>query len=200
LFGLGEKAGLNIEGEEAGILPDAPPKYGGVGMMCSFGVGISLTPLQLASLLSAIANGGTLYHLQYPRNQQEAMNFVPRIKRQLDIQQWIPEIKPGLMGAVVFGTARRAGYQPDAPILGKTGTCTDRGSPTHLGWFGSFNEIERNQLAVVVLLTGGRVVSGPVASGVAGNIYRQLSESGYLLDVKGYSPVALVSTTPCCAQ
>ena len=56
LFGLGEKAGLNIEGEEPGGLPAAPPKNGGVGMMCSFGEGINLTPLQLASLLSAIGD------------------------------------------------------------------------------------------------------------------------------------------------
>lgn len=200
LFGLGEKAGLNIEGEEAGTLPDAPPKNGGMGMMCSFGEGINLTPLQLASLLSAIGNGGTLYYLQYPRNPQEVTNFVPRVKRQLDIQQWIPEIKPGMMGAVAFGTARRAGYQPDAPILGKTGTCTDRSTPTHLGWFGSFNDIERNQLSVVVLLTGGKPVNGPVASGVAGNVYRRLAEVGYMTEDRGYSPLALVSTGSCCAQ
>ncbi|MCW5982322.1 MAG: penicillin-binding protein [Bryobacteraceae bacterium] len=200
LFGLGEKAGLNIEGEEAGTLPDAPPKNGGIGMMCSFGEGINLTPLQLASLLSAIANGGTLYYLQYPRSQQEVESFIPRVKRQLDIQQWIPEIKPGMMGAVAFGTARRAGYQPDAPILGKTGTCTDRNTPTHLGWFGSFNEIEKNQLAVVVLLTGGKPVNGPVASGVAGNVYKRLAEVGYLDEERGFSPVALMSTSSCCAQ
>jgi len=60
LFGLGEKAGLNIEGEEPGYFADAPPKNGGMGMMASFGEGITLTPLQLAALLSAICNGGTL--------------------------------------------------------------------------------------------------------------------------------------------
>ncbi|MCX6623870.1 MAG: penicillin-binding transpeptidase domain-containing protein, partial [Acidobacteria bacterium] len=53
LFGLGEKAGLNIEGEQAGIWPAEPPANGGVGMMTSFGEGISLTPLELASLLGA---------------------------------------------------------------------------------------------------------------------------------------------------
>ncbi len=67
-FGLGERAGLGIEGEFAGVLPTEPPKFGGVGMMTSFGEGIQLTALQLASLLSAIANGGTMYHLQYPRS------------------------------------------------------------------------------------------------------------------------------------
>jgi len=83
LFGLGEKAGLNIEGEEPGYFADAPPKNGGMGMMASFGEGITLTPLQLAALLSAICNGGTLYYLQYPQTQEEIDKFVPRIKRRL---------------------------------------------------------------------------------------------------------------------
>ena len=81
--------------------------------------------------------------------------FVPRVKRQIDVQQWLPVIKPGMMGAVEYGTARRANYNADEPIFGKTGTCTDGRSPTHLGWFGSYNEIGNNKLVVVVLLTGG---------------------------------------------
>jgi penicillin-binding protein 2 len=192
LFGLGEKAGLNIEGEEPGTLPDAPPANGGIGMMCSFGEGISLTPLQLAALLGAIANGGTLYYLQHPRSQEEVEVFVPRIKRRLDLQPWIPEVKPGMMGAVAFGTARRAGFDANSPILGKTGTCTDRATPTHLGWFGAFNESGLNRIAVVVLLTGGAPVNGPVASGVAGDIFRRLGEAGFFDQEFRYSPVALV--------
>lgn len=174
-FGLGERAGLGIDGEYPGILPDAPPKFGGVGMMTSFGEGIQLTALQLASLLGAIANGGTMYHLQYPRSEAEVRGFTPRVKRRLDIADQIPEIRPGMMGAVEFGTARRAAYDPSEPILGKTGTCTDRATPTHLGWFGSFNEVGNNKLVVVVLLTGGKAVNGPVAAQIAGGVYKQLS-------------------------
>ena len=37
-------------------------------MMTSFGDGITLTPLEFAGLLGAVANGGTLYYLQYPEN------------------------------------------------------------------------------------------------------------------------------------
>lgn len=197
LFGLGEPAGLGIEEEQPGILPAATPP-GGVGMMTSFGEGITLTPLQLAALLSSVANGGTLYYLQYPRNQHEVAQFVPRVKRRLDIQQLIPEVRPGMMGAVEFGTARRAAYDPEEPIFGKTGTCTDSRSPTHLGWFGSFNDLGRNKLVVVVLLTGGRAVNGPVASGVAGNVYRNLSGQNFFSQARPYSPVALVSTQSCC--
>jgi cell division protein FtsI/penicillin-binding protein 2 len=58
---------LNVDREAPGGLPDAPPANGGVGMMSSFGEGIHLTALQLAAVMSAIANGGTLYHLQYPQ-------------------------------------------------------------------------------------------------------------------------------------
>ncbi len=77
LFGLGEKAGLDIEGEQAGLLPPAPPKNG-MGMMTSFGDGIALTPLELTALVSAVANGGTLYYLQYPRTQEEAQTHCCR--------------------------------------------------------------------------------------------------------------------------
>jgi len=193
LFGYGEKAGLNIDGEQPGVWPDAPPANGGMGMMTSFGEGIGQTPLQLAALISAIANGGTLYYLQYPKSQTEIEHFVPRIKRQLPIQNVIGDLRPGMMGAVEFGTARRAMYDASEPILGKTGTCTDSRTPTHLGWFGSYNEVGGRKLAVVVLLTGGRPISGPVASGVAGQLYRNLSQQRYYANTKPISPVALVS-------
>src|SRR5580698_7755625 len=65
LLGLGELAGLNIDGEQPGALPVAPPAYGGIARMSSFGSGIRMTPLQLASLVSTLANGGTMYYLQY---------------------------------------------------------------------------------------------------------------------------------------
>jgi cell division protein FtsI/penicillin-binding protein 2 len=173
LFGLGEKAGLDIDGERAGWLTSSTPKSG-VGMMTSFGDGIALTPLEFAALMGAVANGGTLYYLQYPKTQAEAQSVLPRVKRRLDIDNLIPEIKPGMMGAVEYGTARRIGFDPNEPIYGKTGTCTDARTPTHLGWFGSFAEVGKNKLVVVVLLTGGSKVSGPAASGVAGQVYKNL--------------------------
>ncbi len=178
LFGLGEKAGYNIEGEQAGLLPHSTP-HNGIGMMTSFGDGISVTPLEMAALMGAVANGGTLYYMQYPKTLEEAASVEPRIKRRLDIQSLIPEIKPGLAGAVEYGTARRVAVESDEPVFGKTGTCTDARSPTHLGWFASFTDTERGKVAVVVLLTGANGVSGPAASGVAGNVYRNLAAAGY---------------------
>jgi len=198
LFGLGEKAGWNLDGEQPGTLATQPPADG-LGMMTSFGEGVYMTPLELAGIVSAVANGGTLYYLQHPRSTEEVDHFVPRVKRQLEISQWLPDIKPGMMGAVEYGTARRAGYNPSEPIFGKTGTCTDGRSPTHLGWFGSYNESGENKLVVVVLLTGGRPVSGPVASGVAGAVYKNLEQENYFANVRKGSPMALISTQACCA-
>ena len=197
LYGLGEKAGWNIQGEQPGHFPSAPPKNGGVGMLTSFGEEISLTPLQLASLMSALANGGTMYYLQYPRSQQEATEFAPRVKRQLDIAHFIPEVKPGLQGAVQYGTARRA-FDPEDPIFGKTGTCSEK--TTHLGWFGSFNDVGKRKLVVVVLLTGGKPSIGPMAAGIAGDVYKRLSQRNYFAAKTEITPASLVSTQPCCGQ
>jgi penicillin-binding protein 2 len=178
LFGLGEKASLDIDAEQPGILPAETPKSG-MGMMTSFGDGITITPLEMAGLMGAVANGGTLYYLQYPKNAQQAGAMIPQVKRKLDIDLLIPEIKPGMMGAVEYGTARRIGFDPNEPIYGKTGTCTDTRTPTHLGWFGSFTEVGDQRLVVVVLLTGGSAVSGPTAAGVAGNVYKNLNTGKY---------------------
>ncbi|HEX5430828.1 MAG TPA: penicillin-binding transpeptidase domain-containing protein [Bryobacteraceae bacterium] len=195
LFGLGEKAGLNIAGEQAGTLPPQTPKSG-MGMMTSFGDGITMTPLEYAALIGAVANGGTLYYLQYPKTREEAAVLVPRVKRHLDIAEFIPEVKPGMMGAVEYGTARRIGFDPNEPIYGKTGTCTDTLTPTHLGWFGSFSEIGQRKMVVVVLLTGGRGVSGPVASGIAGRVYKNLQTQNYFAQAQPTSPVVMISDGP----
>jgi len=180
MLGLGEKASLDIAEEQPGTIADMPPKLGGVGLMTSFGEGFSVTPLELAALVSAIANGGTLYYLQYPRSQAEVDQFSPKVKRPLELAtNGITDIREGMRGAVDFGTARRAADVPDDPVFGKTGTCTDFKASSHMGWFASFNAVGRHQLVVVVMLTGGHDVSGGVAAGVAGAIYRVLSEQSY---------------------
>ena len=201
LFGLGEKAGLDIPGEEPGYFPSSPPKEYSVGLMTSFGAGIQLTALQLASMMSVIANGGTMYYLQYPQSQKDVERFVPRVKRHLDIQPFIAEVKPGMLAAVEYGTAKRAAYDPNEPVFGKTGTCSEfSGTPAHLGWFGAFNETGKSKLVVAVLLTGGRTVNGPLASSVAGLFYKNLAQNHYWARMQGYSPAALAGTPTCCAQ
>jgi len=191
LFGYGEKAGLNIAGEQPGRYPAAPPKNGGVGMLTSFGEEIQQTPLQLAALISAVANGGALFYLQYPRTPEELQGFVPKVKRKLDIEGLIPAVKPGMRGAVEFGTAHRA--REDGPIAGKTGTCTE--NHTHLGWFGSFNDVGQRKLVVVVLLTGGRPAIGPQAAGIAGDVYRRLGEQNYFRASQEITPTSETALT-----
>ncbi len=179
-FGLGELAGYHIQGEQLGEYPDKeiPASQGGVGRMCSFGQGVSLTPLQLGALISAIANGGTLYYLQHPTTQEEAANFVPRIKRQLNIAQYIPEVIDGMAGSVEYGTARslRLNFK-EFPVFGKTGTCSNGG--TRFGWFGSFSETPQGKLVTVFLLEGGRPTFGPYAANLTGEFYKHLWESNY---------------------
>jgi penicillin-binding protein 2 len=183
LLGLGEKASLDIAQEQPGAIASEPPAVGGMGLMTAFGEGFSVTPLELAALVSAIANGGTLYYLQYPQTTREAENFTPQIKRTLTLDaNWLSDIRTGMRGAVDYGTARRAADDGnDDSVYGKTGTCTDFRVSSHMGWFGSFNEAAGRKLVVVVMLTGGYETSGGVAAGVAGAIYRDLSEQRYFV-------------------
>src|SRR5579862_8626926 len=181
-YGLGELAGYDIPGEQLGSYPDEviPAKLGGVGKMCSFGEGISMTPLQLGAMVSAIANGGTLYYLQHPTAPQEVADFQPRIKRQLDIAPLIPEISLGMAGAVQYGTARRLGLNfNEEEILGKTGTCSHAG--TRFGWFASYANTSRGRIVVVIFLEGGRPTFGPKAAEIAGLMYRNLYDHNFFI-------------------
>jgi len=192
MFGLGEKSGLNIEGEVDGVFPNQPPKDVPFPFMCSHGSGIEMTPLQLTAITSSFANGGTLYYLQYPRTEEEIESFVPRVKRRLEVDHWLPEMKPGMLGSTEFGSGRRAGYDnTNEPVYGKTGTCSD--GRTHLGWFTSFNEVGNRKLVVTVLLTGGSPINGPVASGIAGQVYKTLSSEQYFAQQHSLSPATLVN-------
>jgi|SRR5579883_40790 cell division protein FtsI/penicillin-binding protein 2 len=191
LLGLGELAGYNLPEEHPGAFPTAPPAFGGVARMSSFGQGIQVTPLQLAALTAALANGGTLYYLQYPRTQQEVENFQPRVKRDLNIGNVLPEVRAGMLAAVLYGTARlSADPGGDETPLGKTGTCDDHNNPSHVGWFLSYADETHPRIALAVLLRGNtRRVKGPTAAQVAGHIYRRLRQENYFgPDVNATAP------------
>jgi penicillin-binding protein 2 len=182
LLGLGERAGYNIPEEQPGFLPTATPRMG-VGRMSSFGSGIRVTPLQLASMVSTLANGGTMYYLQYPRNAEQRESFTPRVRRQLNIQPLLPELREGMLAAVLYGTAKRS-FDPDGDqTLGKTGTCNDESLGGRLGWFASYADQSQPKIVLVVLLRGGgRRTSGPHAADVAGRIYHGLRERNYFTE------------------
>ena len=181
-FGLGELAGYHIQGEQLGTYPDEvlPASLGGVGRMCSFGESVSMTPLQLGALVSAIANGGTLYYLQHPETAVDVATFEPKVKRVLDIAPLIPEISVGMQGAVQYGTARslRANFS-QFPVMGKTGTCSNNG--TRFGWFGSFADTPKGRIVTVFFLEGGRPTFGPKAAELTGEFYRALWDKDYFL-------------------
>ena len=105
-------------------------------------------------------------------------------------------MKPGMRAAVEVGTAHRA--REDGPIAGKTGTCTSFDNHTHLGWFGSFNDVGQRKLVVVVLLTGGKPAIGPAAAGIAGDVYRRLEEQNYFAGKPPLTPASLVGSQICC--
>jgi len=182
-FGLGELAGYNIDGEQLGVYPDAelPASEGGVGRMCSFGQGVSLTPLQLGAYVAALANGGTLYYLQHPNSPEEALALQPKVKRTLDIARYLPDIEDGMAGAVEYGTARRlrTSFQ-QLPVFGKTGTCSNDG--TRLGWFASLSDSPQGSLVTVFLLEGGRATFGPRAAELTGAFYKNLWDRNYFAD------------------
>jgi cell division protein FtsI/penicillin-binding protein 2 len=167
-YGLGELAGYAIPGEQLGIYPneEIPSKLGGVAKMCSFGEGVSVTPLQLGALVSAIA--------------EEITNFQPVVKRRLDIAPLIPEISDGMEGAVHFGTARslRVNFKEEE-VLGKTGTCSHAG--TRFGWFASYAKTDIGHIVVVVFLEGGRPTYGPKAAEISGRMYRNLYDHNFFM-------------------
>ena len=182
-FGLGELAGYQIGGEQLGTYPDQPlpEAQGGVARMCSFGQGVSMTPLQLGAMVAAIANGGTLYYLQHPANLDEVANFEPRVKRTLNIADYVHDLDDGMAGAVQYGTARslRTNFR-ELPVLGKTGTCSDKG--TRFGWFASYSTTAQRSLVTVFFLEGGRLTFGPRAAELTGAFYRNLWDSNYFRD------------------
>jgi len=181
-FGLGEYAGYHIDGEHPGEYPneEISAKLGGVGKMCSFGEGISMTPLQLGAMVAAIANGGTLFYLQHPTSPEQVASFQSRVKRHLDIADAIPELSDGMAGAVQYGTARtlRINFDEES-ILGKTGTCSRAG--TRFGWFASYANTDVGRIVTVVFLQGGRPTFGPKAAEIAGRMYRNLYDHNFFV-------------------
>src|SRR5437764_300261 len=190
---LGDIAGYNLQDEHPGAFPMAPPAKGGIARMSSFGEGIQMTPFQLASLAAAFANGGTLYYLQYGVAGEEASAFVPRIKRELNIGPLLPELREGMLAAVLYGTGKRsfdAGGE-EMPA-GKTVTCSDQ--LWHVGWFLTYADEAHPRIALAVLIRGNSSrIKGPLAAGVAGHIYRRLREQNYFSQSPAANTLATIT-------
>jgi len=170
-LGLGEKTGINVPFEFAGKLPEI--KVGVVDRrMFSHADGFEVTPLQLGTLVSAMANGGKLLQPQIPHSTKELNKMSPKVRRQLPITTDVwQRMVPGMVGSVNYGSGRKA-YDPTQTVAGKTGTCI--GENGWVGLFTSYAPLANPRLAVVVIAEGtdGR---RHFPAAVAGEIYRQLN-------------------------
>lgn len=171
-MGLGEKTGLNVPFEYPGRLPEMKPGFT-VRRMFSYADGFEVTPLQLGTLVSAMANGGKLYEPQVPRPGQESARFKAKLRRKLSIDSSVLQrMVPGMVGAVNYGSGRRA-YDPAQTVAGKTGTCNG-GEGHWVGLFTSYAPLLNPKLAVVVI-TRGTDARRHLPAAVAGQIYRDLN-------------------------
>ena len=170
-LGLGEKTGINVPFEFPGRLPEV--KSGIIERrMFSHADGFEVTPVQLGTLVSAMANGGRLLVPQIAHSTKELNKMNVKVRRQLpfttDVWQ---RMVPGMVGAVNYGTARKS-YDPTQTVAGKTGTCIGQGG--WVGLFTSYAPLANPRLAVVVI-TQGTDARRHFPAAVAGAIYRGLN-------------------------
>ena len=167
-LGLGEKTGINAEGETPGKLP-----YGNKNArIYSHGDDFEVTPLQLAVMVTAIANGGQKVVPQIVKQQNAKASVRPKFREPVSVPyRTVQGVLPGMIGAAEWGTAAR-GVDHSQGIAGKTGSCIFKGS--WIGLFASVAPVEDPQYAVAVI-TRGEGERGKYAAAVAGQIYRALA-------------------------
>ena len=170
-MGLGEKTGVNAPNEFSGRLPFEKSGFA-LNRMSSHGDDFEVTALQLATLVSAMGNGGQLLVPSVPRTAQETAKFKGKVRRQIEVE---PEtwrrMVPGMVGAVNYGSGKKA-YDPLQTVAGKTGTCIGQGG--WVGLFTSYAPLANPRLAVVVIGRGPDA-RGHFPAAVAGRIYRELN-------------------------
>lgn len=176
LFGLGTPSGVALPGEAAGLMPtaelmlnlfeDNPEAFPfgnqwttGRTVQVAIGQGdMALTPLQMATAYSVIANGGTLHQPQLALAEIDAVSdevvreFGPRVVDELYLPEvWLEEITEGLRGVVTEAPLKGTAAKPfeDFPMLrwpvaGKTGTVetTDKQDSSVFVGFGPLPEPE----------------------------------------------------------
>jgi cell division protein FtsI (penicillin-binding protein 3) len=178
-FGFGDKSGIDLPGETAGLLRG--PRQWGKRSLASISMGqeVGVTPLQMVTAISAIANGGVLmkpYVVSEIRNgkgQLVAQNM-PQAKRRVISADTARTLTTLLEGVVTHGTGGKAAI-PGFRVAGKTGTAqkvdprTGKYSSTLLvGSFLGYVPAEDPRLAMIVVIDEprgegwGGVVAAPV--------------------------------------
>jgi penicillin-binding protein 2 len=189
-FGLGEPPGLGLGDEASGNLPNPLPRRRGQPgwtpgntVITSIGQGLVVTsPMQLLTMVSAIANGGTIYRPWVVKkitalSGEVLEEYEPEPSRQVPIRpETLAFIRQAMLGVVNEGTGARARV-PGIPIAGKTGTAQvvrkgegkGQADLKDHGWFVSFAPVDNPQIAMVVLVENagfGGQVAAPVAKAV----------------------------------
>lgn len=170
-LGLGEKTGINVQNESKGSVPKSKSGFA-VNHMSSHGDDFKVTAVQLATLVSAMGNGGKLITPFVPRTEKDEARSTPKVRRLLNLNgDALKQMVPGMIGSVSYGSGRRA-FNSQEIIAGKTGTCIEQG--TWIGLFTSYAPQNNPRLAVVVIARGpdGRNHFPAV---VAGRIYHDLN-------------------------
>jgi stage V sporulation protein D (sporulation-specific penicillin-binding protein) len=182
-FGFGEKTGIDLVGEGKGILFDLD-KVGPVELATTaFGQGVSVTPIQQVTAVSAAINGGTLYQpyvvkeLVDPETEEVVMRKKPVAKRKVISDETSKTIRYALESVVAQGTGKNAfvdGYR----VGGKTGTAQKAQGGrylenNHIVSFIGFAPADDPQIVVYVAVDnpkGTVQFGGTVAAPIVGNI------------------------------
>ncbi len=192
-FGFGEKTGIELTGEQAGIIPVSTDIIKEVNLATmSYGHGIAVTPIQLITAVSAIANGGKLMTprlvSQLVDNEGNVVKtFEPEVKRQVISESTSKTLLKLMEGVVSEGTGSNA-YVPGYRVAGKTGTAQKivdgRYAPgKYIGSFVAIAPADDPKIAVLVIVDEpeGIYYGGSVAAPMAGEL---IEETLSYLEVK----------------
>ncbi len=192
LFGLGEKTGIDLNGESAGFVPSQDWKektkneawYIGDTYHISIGQGdIITTPLQVANFTAAVANGGRLYQPTLVKallseDNQVIRSIEPKIIRQGFIDGYnLQVVREGMRQTVTAGSARSLSVLPVA-AAGKTGTAQWSSKKANHAWFTGFAPYEQPEITITVLVEEGREgseVAVPIAREILAWYFRDYS-------------------------
>jgi len=128
-FGFGQKTGIDLQGENGGIVKDPKAKdwYEVDLATNSFGQAISVTPMQMVTAVSAIANGGILMRpyvvrqVQHPDTKKVVSQTQPQIVRQVVNRETAATLLTMMHSAAENGETRGT-LVPGFKVAGKTGT------------------------------------------------------------------------------
>ena len=178
-FGFTEKTGIELYGETSGIFYPAGSFNEVELATASFGQGPVVTPLQMISAISAVANDGKLMKPHLLKNITDAGGTILQSFDPVEIRQVISpqtsQIMRGLMEAVVSeGTGNKA-YLEGFRIGGKTGTSEKipRGNSKYVASFAGIAPANDPQVAILLLLDeppAGNHMGGTIASPLAAKI------------------------------